>query len=187
MDKKELDEMLEKAYKRADQVRVVFRWTFLVGLIGLTFGFFKLIVDTYENKEHNPDNKYFFWISIFIFCFLLVSLYRFIKNEFLKKEKYEEGKHRTPFQRFLLRLKVAWHLVVRHKHGVVIYLTHDQIINLISDSAIKGDVNISYFGMLDFQMRQTIKVVGSMIDDVEVITDKATFESRFESEDNLEE
>ena len=80
------------------------------------------------------------------------------------------------FHRFFLRLKCAYRLLFKEKHGVCIYITTQQLTEFIIDGECFDYISMSYFGMMEYQSAQVIKFTAQQIDDTEIICAKAEFE-----------
>ena len=80
-------------------------------------------------------------------------------------------------RRVYLRIKVACKIVFKQKCGVVIYLSEQELISLVTKNDLTGEeVKISYYGCMEHQALKAIKSVGDMIDDIEIICNKAEFD-----------
>lgn len=93
-------------------------------------------------------------------------------------------KKRTRFGRFWLRLKVAFKLAFKEKHGICIYINENQLIELLSKDEIKTDMRLSYFGIMEHQAFQIIKQIAETTDEIELICSKAEFEAEVQTRIN---
>lgn len=88
------------------------------------------------------------------------------------------------FKRLWLRLRIAYRIVFKEKHGLVVVLNKDQLINIITESKVDGDIQIAYFGMMEHQTMQVVKICAEAISDVDIICNKAEFDVMVEEKFN---
>lgn len=84
----------------------------------------------------------------------------------------------------LLKLKCKIILkIIRHKGSFcVLYINDTDLLNIIENKKVEK-LNASYYRMMEHQMWQLLHNASAEIDDVELITQKATFEAEFEIHD----
>jgi uncharacterized protein (DUF608 family) len=76
-----------------------------------------------------------------------------------------------------MRLLIAWGALF-HRNYFVVWLKSSQMEDVVHNSQIKGDIDISYIHMHDIHLRQSIKIIAAKINDVDLICDKAEFEAK---------
>ncbi len=90
---------------------------------------------------------------------------------------------RNKLTRFLLRFRIARRILFKEKHIVALYITDQQLMDLIEGRRLDG-VDMSYAGMMEHQALGLIQKVGGFINSIEIICDKATFEATISEQQN---
>ena len=83
------------------------------------------------------------------------------------------------FHRFIRRVVIAWRVVWREQHVVVLYVDKANFIRVIQGKGLKT-VDVAFAGMMQHQSGQIIKNTAGMICDIDLLCAKAEFDSRVE-------
>lgn len=84
---------------------------------------------------------------------------------------------RKAIRLFFIKLVIAWKILFVKKHGMCIYITKEQLIEIIKDNKCTGEIELSYFGLMKHQTKQIIITASERLDHIEIALDKAAFEA----------
>lgn len=89
------------------------------------------------------------------------------------------NKNRTAFERFILRFKIAWRIIWKEKHVIVLYASKKDLVTLMNNGKITG-IDISYAGMAKHHTGQIIKQTAELISDIDILCAKSEFDAMVE-------
>ena len=79
----------------------------------------------------------------------------------------------------LIRLKIAYNIIFKHKHGACLYVSQEQLIQVIENNRFESTIDAAYFGLMEHQFAQIIIEAASRFDPIEIALSKASFEAKF--------
>lgn len=115
------------------------------------------------------------WLLSKVFIF-------FIKRKMEKKKSIAKKVFIKRIKALFIRIQVAWHIVSHQRHGVCLYATEEQLIEIIQDNECSGEIKMSYFGLMRFQSFQLIIQAAGSMDEIEIALDKAAFEAKVQEQ-----
>lgn len=84
---------------------------------------------------------------------------------------------KSVFHKIKVKAGIIWRILFRKNAFLVVYFSKDDLVNIIvNDRLSSSEIDISYCGCMEHHALRVIKEAGNMIDETELICEKASFD-----------